>query len=367
MTGQSDVMSLVKCDVLVVGGGPAGLRAAELVSAAGLRTVLADRMPSVGRKFLVAGRGGLNLTHSEPVERFPRAMAIRAGTGRSCSPTFRRTISAPGPKTWASRPSWARATASSRQTSRPHRCCAVGSSKRLRKQGVPLSVPGMSSQDSGAMKMAISKSRLRRPKARSCYRPARSFWLSAVRHGRKRDPDGGWVKPLCRSGHSHDSTSPRPTADMRGRLDAQFLTEAEGLPLKNIVVRAGDESVAGDQLITKYGIEGGAIYQLGRALREMSKPEIEIDLKPAFTTEQLAAKIRHAKGAALFGQAAQAWRLNRVARALLYVPCAPLRFSQRTLPGLTKASARFVCAARVQLRKPFPLREAWLGTNSTIT
>src|SRR5258707_5640132 len=59
------------CDVLIVGGGPAGLRAAELVSAAGLRTVLADHKPSVGRKFLVAGRGGLNLTHSEPVENFP--------------------------------------------------------------------------------------------------------------------------------------------------------------------------------------------------------------------------------------------------------------------------------------------------------
>src|SRR5271168_2000189 len=63
-------MSSETCDVLIVGGGPAGLRAAELVSAAGLRTVLADRMPSVGRKFLVAGRGGLNLTHSEAVENF---------------------------------------------------------------------------------------------------------------------------------------------------------------------------------------------------------------------------------------------------------------------------------------------------------
>src|SRR5258708_6209877 len=59
------------CDVLIVGGGRAGLRAAEVVSAAGLRTVLADHKPSVGRKFLVAGRGGLNLTHSEPVENFP--------------------------------------------------------------------------------------------------------------------------------------------------------------------------------------------------------------------------------------------------------------------------------------------------------
>lgn len=64
-------MSAEKSDVLVVGGGPTGLRAAEIVSAAGRRTILADHKPSVGRKFLVAGRGGLNLTHSEPVENFP--------------------------------------------------------------------------------------------------------------------------------------------------------------------------------------------------------------------------------------------------------------------------------------------------------
>src|SRR5476651_1474115 len=64
-------MGSEKYDVLVVGGGPAGLRAAELVSAAGKRVVLADHKPSAGRKFLVAGRGGLNLTHSEPVANFP--------------------------------------------------------------------------------------------------------------------------------------------------------------------------------------------------------------------------------------------------------------------------------------------------------
>src|SRR5476651_2380463 len=64
-------MGSEKYDVLVVGGGPAGLRAAELVSAAGFRAVLADHKPSVGRKFLVAGRGGLNLTNSEPAENFP--------------------------------------------------------------------------------------------------------------------------------------------------------------------------------------------------------------------------------------------------------------------------------------------------------
>ena len=55
---------------IVIGGGPAGLAAAEVLSAAGCRVDLYDAMPSCGRKFLLAGRGGLNLTHAEPYERF---------------------------------------------------------------------------------------------------------------------------------------------------------------------------------------------------------------------------------------------------------------------------------------------------------
>ena len=57
--------------VSVVGAGPAGLRAAEVAAVGGARVVICDAQPSAGRKFLVAGRGGLNLTHSEPVENFP--------------------------------------------------------------------------------------------------------------------------------------------------------------------------------------------------------------------------------------------------------------------------------------------------------
>ncbi|MEY2518504.1 MAG: hypothetical protein QOF24_263, partial [Verrucomicrobiota bacterium] len=57
--------------MLVIGGGPAGLRAAEVANAAGSRVTVCDGQRSVGRKFLVAGRGGLNLTHGEPAENFP--------------------------------------------------------------------------------------------------------------------------------------------------------------------------------------------------------------------------------------------------------------------------------------------------------
>jgi predicted flavoprotein YhiN len=54
----------------VIGGGPAGLMAAEVLSRGGVTTTVYDRMPSVGRKFLMAGRGGLNLTHNEPLAKF---------------------------------------------------------------------------------------------------------------------------------------------------------------------------------------------------------------------------------------------------------------------------------------------------------
>src|ERR1041385_7248812 len=64
-------MSADARSVLIIGGGPAGLRAAEVANSRGARVVLSDAQRSIGRKFLVAGRGGLNLTHGEPVENFP--------------------------------------------------------------------------------------------------------------------------------------------------------------------------------------------------------------------------------------------------------------------------------------------------------
>jgi len=66
-------------NIVIIGGGPAGLMAAEAASAAGAQVDLYDAMASVGRKFLLAGKGGLNLTHSEPSEKF----LSRYGTRRA--------------------------------------------------------------------------------------------------------------------------------------------------------------------------------------------------------------------------------------------------------------------------------------------
>lgn len=67
---MTDLASPASRTVAIIGGGPAGLIAAEVLSQAGLNVDLYDTMPSVGRKFLLAGVGGMNITHSEPYPAF---------------------------------------------------------------------------------------------------------------------------------------------------------------------------------------------------------------------------------------------------------------------------------------------------------
>ena len=78
----------LKVDVAVIGGGPAGLMAAEVLSSAGVAVHLFDAMPSVGRKFLLAGKGGMNLTHAEPLDAFIGRYAERADALRPLLEAF---------------------------------------------------------------------------------------------------------------------------------------------------------------------------------------------------------------------------------------------------------------------------------------
>lgn len=80
-------MTSSETNIAVIGAGPAGLMAAEVLAQGGARVTVYDAMPSAGRKFLMAGRGGLNLTHSEPLTDFLPATARRC---RTCAPRLRR-------------------------------------------------------------------------------------------------------------------------------------------------------------------------------------------------------------------------------------------------------------------------------------
>jgi uncharacterized flavoprotein (TIGR03862 family) len=274
-------------DLLVVGGGPAGMRAAEVAAAAGLSVVLCDAQRSVGHKFLVAGRGGLNLTHGEPVENFP--LRYRAEPER-----WRALLVEFGPddlRKWADELGVE---------------SYVGTSGRVFPQG---------QKAAGLLRAWITRLRGLQVEMRmsarlvgiaaesDCWRAEfaseeGTFAISAgavvLALGGASWPDTGsdgtW--PTLLAGHATE-VSPWLPANCGWNVDwpATLLERAEGLPLKNLSVTAGEETVSGELLITRYGLEGGAIYRLGPLLRAMDTPRITIDLKPQLSAEALATRL----------------------------------------------------------------------------
>jgi uncharacterized flavoprotein (TIGR03862 family) len=339
-------MGAEKSDVLIVGGGPAGLRAAEIVSAAGRRTILAEHKASVGRKFLVAGRGGLNLTHSEAAEGFParyqdvtgrweKLLAgfspddLRAWAKELGIETFVGTSGRVFPTTKQAAPLLRRWIA------------------RLREQGVSFrarhELAGFQRSANGKWTVALTT-----PTGTKEIEARAVIFALGGASWPQTGSDGVWVKFFTDAGICVTPLQPA-NCGYEVEWPAEFLAEAEGLPLKNIVVRAGGESVAGELLVTKYGLEGGAIYQLGCVLRALKRPEIIVDLKPSLRVEELAAKLGPAKPAHLLDQAARAWRLGAVAIALL------------RLAGPFASAAKLATMARnypIALRGPRPIDEA---------
>jgi uncharacterized flavoprotein (TIGR03862 family) len=329
------------CEVLVIGGGPAGLRAAELTSAAGFRTILADRMPSVGRKFLVAGKGGLNLTHSEPLEKFVTRYGddgrwqslladffpddLRAWAEGLGIETFIGTSGRVFPTTKQAAPLLRRWIA------------------RLKEQKVDFRVRH---EWTGLVPREGWDVSFRTPKGDAILH-ARAVVL-ALGGGSwpETGSNGSWTSIL---GNAGITITPLVPANCGYEVDwpANFLHESDGKPLKNIVATAGTESVAGELLVTKYGLEGGALYQLGRALRGMEKPLLTLDLKPAFSAQQLVDKLNAHSGASL-DNAARAWKLSPAAKALLGLCPVP---SANALAALAKSFP-------LALRGPRPIDEA---------
>jgi uncharacterized flavoprotein (TIGR03862 family) len=332
---------------LVVGGGPAGLRAAELLSTAGAKVILADRMPSAGRKFLVAGRGGLNLTHSEPLEDFVR----RYGEPQE---RWRDLLAGFSPDDLRA---WGKDLGVETFVGTSRRVFPVGKQaapllrrwiERLRKQGVVFRFRHRLTAFLPARKEGWDV-KFKTPADHVSVQARVVVMALGGASWPQTGSDGAWTK-LFAAAHIPLLSLAAANVGYEVKWPPGFLARAEGLPLKNVVVRSDGEQVAGELLVTKYGLEGGALYQLGRALRRQDKPTIEIDLKPSFTLEQLAAKLRSAKASDdLLDRATRVWKLSPVARALLEF--SGVGIQEEKLVRLTKALS-------LTLRGPRPIAEA---------
>jgi len=297
--------------VAIIGGGPAGLRAAEVAAEAGAGVTLFDAKPSVGRKFLVAGKGGMNLTHSEPLEAF-------AGRYSASKPSGELWSSILAGFTPADLREWARRlgaetfeAGSGRVYLKNLRAATLLRAwvARLRSLGVRFEMRHRLVSVTPSSRILISFSN-------GCSAEADAVILAlGGASWPQTGSDGQWTGALQNLGIS---IQPLAAANCGWEHDwnPDFLTLAEGKPLKNVNVRAGEKQSQGELMITRYGIEGGPVYALGKTLREMPTPSITVDLKPAHSHEQLVAKMESVRRN-FKTEARQRWKLGDAAYALL--------------------------------------------------
>ncbi|MDQ3200179.1 MAG: TIGR03862 family flavoprotein [Verrucomicrobiota bacterium] len=291
----------------VVGAGPAGLRAAEVATSKGARVLICDAQGSAGRKFLVAGRGGLNLTHSEPVENFPARYRAEPERWRDLLAEF-------GPealRTWAEELSVETYVGTSQRVFPRGQKAAVllrAWLQRLRTSGVEFKTGARLSR------LTREGNLWRLEFADGSQRTAGAVVLAM---GGASWPDTGsdgtWPSILAAHGVEMVPFA-AANCGWNVRWPRAVLEHAEGLPLKNLNVTAAGETVSGELLITRYGLEGGAIYRLGPLLRGMAEPELRIDFKP-----QVAAEVLRERAAQLRApnEWFKVWKLSPGAIALL--------------------------------------------------
>jgi uncharacterized flavoprotein (TIGR03862 family) len=279
--------------VAVVGAGPAGLMAAEVLARGGAAVTVYDAMPSAGRKLLMAGRGGLNLTHSEPlleflkrygaatshlapaIEAFP-PQRLREWSEALGQPTFIGSSGRVFPKVMKASPllrAWLR------------KLDATGVHLELRHRWTGWDQDGQPSFQTPDGPRAID---------------ARVTVLALGGASWPRlGSDGAWAETLAAKGVAISPLRPANSGFVVAWSDI-FRDHFEGQPLKGVALSFGGQRVRGEAVITRTGIEGGAVYALSAILREAieksGQATLSVALRPDIDNDELIARLSAPRG-----------------------------------------------------------------------
>ncbi|MBL0420407.1 TIGR03862 family flavoprotein [Ramlibacter sp. AW1] len=282
--------------VVVIGAGPAGLAAAEVLCSNGVAVEVFDAMPSAGRKFLLAGRGGLNLTHSEPLETFlsryrprnpllDRAVrsfgpdALRDWSDGLGVPTFVGSSGRVFPRDFKAAPllrAWL------------HRLRAGGVVFHMRQRWLDLGEDGRSV-------------RLAAPDGERTVRADAVVLALGGASWPRLGSDGAWQSVLQARGIALRPLVPANCGfDVPGGWSGHFASRFAGQPFKSVAVEVEGTRRLGEFVATESGIEGSLVYAFSAALRDRIASEghatLRLDLLPARSFEQVLSEVSHPRG-----------------------------------------------------------------------
>ncbi len=337
--------------VIVVGGGPAGLMAAEVLATAGHRVTVFERMSSVGRKFLLAGRGGLNLTHSEPIDAF----MDRYGPARAM---LAASIASFGPEALQA---WCRGLGQEPFVGSSGRVfpAALRSTPLLRawltrlgdlgvERRVRVTWQGWGDEPGtwtfvgpdGATEVVAAEAAVLALGGASWPRVG---------------SDGAWVEPFRAAGIGVAPLRPA-NVGFRASWSETFRDRFAGHPVKNVRLTFGGAASRGDVVITDTGLEGGAVYGLSASLRdalEAGTPvTLVVDLRPDVSVGELTARLGRRRA-----KESTATVLRRCGVASVGIGL--MREAHgRDLPAAPEALAALVKAVPVELVAPQSIERA---------
>jgi uncharacterized flavoprotein (TIGR03862 family) len=348
------VSLISQTQVAIIGAGPAGLMAAEVLADGGASVTVYDAMPSAGRKFLMAGRGGLNLTHSEALPEF-------LARYDNAMPHLKTAIEAFPPDILRD---WSEALGQP---------TFVGSSGRVFPQAFkasPLLRAWLRRLDSKGVQFALRHRwtgwddeghlALETPDGQRAVEARAVVLAFGGASWPRLGSDGSWVETLTAKGVTVSPLRPANcgfTVAWSGIFRGRF----EGQPLKGISLSFGAHTVRGEAMITAAGIEGGAIYALSAPLREavleQGQATLHIALRPDLDRSDLAARLAVPRAKQSFSNwLRKAAHLSPVGIGLLQEAAMASGVSLSSLPAAELAG--WINAVPVQLDGVAPIARA---------